>query len=328
MLIKTFLETAGTFEEREMLSRFHNGIVKTQCPDSSIENYLVNEGAYLDIGQGYTNCDVAVMLGSWKNRDKNHHQVRASIAGNSGCFIVIETPLLGRIVEFTKNKHFRIGVNGFLNKSGLFYQKNHPSDRLEQLGINWNGWQNNKDGHIVLMLQLPGDASLRGINIYEWTEYCIKKIRSFSNRKIVIRTHPAHNIKETDEFYRFIIENLILTKNNNIEISLAKEKSLDDDLKNAYCTVTYSSGAGIDSILRGIPTLSMDPGSFAWDISSRYPNEIETLKLSNDIQVKQWLSNLAYSQWTVEEMEEGQPWRHLFPIISTVIENSRSKKKK
>jgi hypothetical protein len=92
--------------------------------------------------------------------------------------------------------------------------------------------------------------------------------------------------------------------------------------------VTYSSGSGIDSILKGIPTLSMDPGSFAWDISSRYPNEIETLKLANDNQVKQWLNNLAYSQWTVEEMEEGQPWRHLFPIISAVIENSRSKKKK
>jgi hypothetical protein len=328
MLIKTFLETAGTFEEREMLSRFHNGILKTQESQSNIENYLNNQGAYLDINQGYTNCDVAVMLGSWKNRDKNHHQVRASVAGNAGCFVIVETPLLGRIVEFTKNKHFRIGVNGFLNNSGLFYQHNCPSDRLDQLGINWNGWNYDKNGHIVLMLQLPGDASLRGINIYEWTEYCIKKLRSFSNRKIVIRTHPAHNIKETDEFYRFIIENLILTKNSNIEISLAKEKSLEDDLEGAYCTVTYSSGAGIDSILRGIPTLAMDPGSFAWDVSSRYPNEIESLKLVEECEIKQWLSNLAYSQWSVEEMEDGTPWRHLFPIINTIVENSRSKKKK
>jgi hypothetical protein len=328
MLIKTFLETAGTFEEREMLSRFHNGIVKTQCPESNIENYLSNEGAYLDIGQGYSVCDVAVMLGSWKNRDKNHHQVRASIAGNSGCFVVIETPLLGRIVEFTKNKHFRVGVNGFLNNSGLFYQGNYPQDRLEQLGISWNGWQNNKDGHIVLMLQLPGDASLRGINIYEWTEYCIKKIRSFSNRKIVIRTHPAHNIKESDEFYRFIIENLILVKDNNIEISLSKEKSLDNDLKGAYCTVTYSSGSGIDSIMKGIPTIAMDPGNFAWNVSSRYPNEVENLKLADAEEITQWLSNLAYSQWTVEEMEQGKPWLHLLPIINTIVENSRTKKKK
>jgi hypothetical protein len=108
MLIKTFLETAGTFEEREMLSRFHNGIVQATGTQYNVENYLNGVGAFLDIGQGYSHCDVAVMLGSWKNRDKNHHQVRASVAGNSGCFLVIETPLLGRIVEFTKNKYFRI----------------------------------------------------------------------------------------------------------------------------------------------------------------------------------------------------------------------------
>jgi hypothetical protein len=30
----------------------------------------------------------------------------------------------------------------------------------------------------------------------------------------------------------------------------------------------------------------------------------------------------------VEEMEDGKPWLHLLPIISTIVENSRSKKKK
>jgi hypothetical protein len=72
----------------------------------------------------------------------------------------------------------------------------------------------------------------------------------------------------------------------------------------------------------------MDPGSFAWNVSSRYPSEIENLKLANINEITQWLRNLAYSQWTIQEMEEGIPWRHLFPIISSVIENNRSKKKK
>jgi hypothetical protein len=328
MLIKTFLETAGTFEEREMLTRFHNGICNAKNSEYTVENYLNGAGAFLDIGQSYSRCDVAVMLGSWKNRDRIHHQVRASVAGNAGCFLVIETPLLGRIVDFASNKHYRVGVNGFLNNSGLFYQNNCPGDRLKDLGISWNGWKHNKDGHILLMLQLPGDASLRGINIYEWTEYCIKQIRKVSNRKIVIRTHPAHNIKESDEFYKFIINNLILTKSSDIEISISKEKSLDDDLKGAYCTVTYSSGSGIDSIMKGIPTIAMDPGNFAWNVSSRYLSELENIKLSSAAEITQWLSNLAYSQWTVEEMEAGKPWLHLQSIIISVIESNSSKKKK
>ena len=54
MLIKTFLETAGTFEEREMLSRFHNGIAQATGFQYNVENYLNGTGAFLDIGQGYS----------------------------------------------------------------------------------------------------------------------------------------------------------------------------------------------------------------------------------------------------------------------------------
>jgi hypothetical protein len=80
--------------------------------------------------------------------------------------------------------------------------------------------------------------------------------------------------------------------------------------------------------MKGIPTIAMDPGNFAWNVSSRYPNEVENLKLAEAGEITQWLSNLAYSQWSVEEMEQGKPWMHLLPIINTIVENSRTKKKK
>lgn len=318
MIVKVFLESAGNFEERELLLKFFEGMKNVS---TKIEDFC----PLIDINHHYTDCDVAVILGSWKNRDRDHHAVRNSIVENSKCFVVIETPLLNRVVGST-NTHHRIGVNGFLNNHGKFYLSNNPGDRREDLGIRWKGWNHNKDGHILLMLQLPGDASLRGINIYDWTKQTISRIRKYSNKKIVIRTHPAHNLKDTDEFYKFAYE--LLVKNLNIEFSLGNEKLINEDLEKAYCTVAYTSGSSIDSIIAGIPVLTADPGNFAFEISSNYLEDIENLKLAPADIVEQWINNLTYSQWSVDEIKRGDAWIHLMPIAKNVIESLPQPKKK
>lgn len=324
MRIKTFLETAGNFDERELLTRFHSGIARHLNNNEEFSAFS-GTGAYLDINPEYSACDVAVMMGSWKNRDSSHHVVRQSVVKSAPVFIVVETPLLGRVM-FQKNKQFRIGVNGFLNNSGMFFLDNCPGDRLEKLGIKWEGWKHKKDGDIILMLQLPGDASLRGINLYDWARDAIEKIRKHSNRKIIIRTHPGHGIKDTDEFYKFATH--LYMQNINVSVSNGKETPLENDMSNAYCTVTYSSGSGIDSILSGIPTIATDPGNFAWDVSSRYLSHIENVVKADDKTIKQWLANLAYSQWSIDEMESGIVWKHLEPIIMKLYSTNLIQRKK
>lgn len=328
MIIKTFLETAGNFDEREILTRFHSGIKESMYKNfpREYDDFLSDDkGIYLSLHSDYSHCDVAVMLGSWKNRDNSHHIVRQNVVKSSQCFVVVETPILGRSTS-EKNKQFRVGVNGFLNNSGIFRIMDHPSDRLKALNITWDSWKNDPNGYVLLMLQLPGDASLRSINLYDWARYCIENIKKYSNRKIVIRTHPHHNIKDTDEFYKFVSTTLINEK--NVSVSSGKDVSLIDDLKGAYCTVTYSSGSGVDSIINGIPTIASDPGNFAWDISSKYVSEIENIFKAGTADVQQWLNNLAYSQWSVEEMESGKVWDHLFPVIQKVLAQLPPTKKK
>jgi hypothetical protein len=326
MIIKTFLETAGNFEERELLTKFHQGIEST-LKISAFNDLEDPRSAYIDIGREYSNCDVAIVMGSWKERDNLHHNVRQSIVKNSKCFVVVETPLLGRVVS-KKNTHLRVGVNGFLNNSGKFITRDCPNDRLTEMNIMWNGWHHNKSGDIYVLLQLPGDASLRQINIYSWAMFVIENVRKYSDRKIVIRTHPGHTIKDNDEFYKFIANLLIMDP--KVSVSLGKDTLLQYDLKNAYCTITYSSGSGIDSILQGVPTIATDPGNFAWDVSSRYISDINNLSMPDDSTIPQWLQNLSYSQWTVDEMLNGTVWKHLHPIISAeYLEiQSQTKKKK
>lgn len=304
MLVKIFLETAGNFEEREILTKFYNGVANSAGQDVQVELELYNS---------YTACDVGVILGSWKPRDKNHHHVRNDIVENAPTFIVIETPLLGRIVN-QQNKQHRIGINGFLNQSGVFNHGQHNNSRIKKLGIEWTGWKHNPDGHILLMLQLPGDASLRGINMYEWVNYAIRTIRSVTDRPIVIRTHPAHSIKDSDDFHN-LVSSVTLYGGSDITFSLGRHKSFADDIAEAYCSVAYSSGSSIDSVLHGVPTLAADPGNFAWNISTNYLEDIEKIKLATEDDINQWLNNLSYSQWSSEEMHNGTAWKHLLLLL-------------
>jgi len=317
MIIKTFLQTARDFNEHEILQRFYEGI-----KSYSIANVLSVECS-IDIEDVYTPCDVAIMFGSWKTREKGHHVMRTSIAQTANCFICIETPLLNRSVH-EQHTQYRIGVNGFLNNSGIFTdtRKDYPADRVEKLNISWPGWKNTSDGHILLMLQLPGDASLRGQNIYEWAFHTIQEIRNYTDKKIIIRTHPLAPLRTGEEFYDFFFklhqENIL-----NVSISNASNTHLSQDFNGAYCSISYTSGSAIDSILHGIPTIAADPGNFTYEISSHYISEILNVKQETSEQVHHWLNRLAYHQWSVEEMYNGKAWEYLYPIVKLQTETNR-----
>jgi len=80
-------------------------------------------------------------------------------------------------------------------------------------------------------------------------------------------------------------------------------------LKNAHCMVSYTSGSSIDSILEGVPVIPGSEYNFVYDISSHTLDDIENPKLGDR---KQLLYDLAYAQWSVQEIEKGTAWEHLF----------------
>ena len=313
--IKVFLDSAGTFRERDILKKFYNGI-----PEEIYSKEY-------DISSCYTPCDVAVILGSWKPKERDHHIIRNSVAVESNNFIVIETPLLGRKVH-SDNDQFRIGINGFLNSHGIFTnQVDHSDSRLKSLGIEWYGWKNNPNGHILLMLQLPGDASLRGIDIYTWANETIRELRRITDREIRIRIHPQHRIKDNDIFYKMVLD-LFTEKIANIVISDGKDTPLSHDFQDAYCSIAYTSGSSIDSIIAGIPCIACDPGNFAFDISTQFISEINSLKLVDHLTVYSWLKKLSFCQWSIEEMENGTAFRHLIPMLVELESKNRHEKKR
>jgi hypothetical protein len=333
MNIKIFMATATTSEERDTLRYFGQGVekwVNENISDADKENLpTVRIGRWTalnrpthsveyEYNEGYVPCDIAVMFGSWKPREKGHHVVRSSVAGSAKTFICIETPLLSRRTD-TTNQYYRIGINGFLNQSAYWPEPEsvHANSQLSRLGIKWTGWDSNPKGHVLLALQLPGDASLRGIDINEWALRSIRSIRVWTDRPITIRSHPLISDRGFEHHIPLLAQAM---KENisNITWSDGAVVPWATDLKGAYCTVTYTSGLAIDSVLAGIPTVACDPGNFAWDISTQSLDEIESLKFANDHVINEWLAQLAMCQWNYKQMRSGQAWQHLMSTLETI----------
>jgi hypothetical protein len=344
MLIKIFMGSASNYQERDTLLKFGQGIQTwiDQQNGGSPQSDMVRIGRWADLeiglphalnyeyAEGYTECDVAVFFGSWKAREKNHHMTRSSVAGSSRCFVCIETPLLNRVTN-TLNTQWRTGINGFLCQSATWpdYNQGLGQQRLGNLGIGgWQGWRNDPNGHILLALQLPGDASLRGVDVNEWAFNAIKEIRKVSQRPIVVRNHPLSSGRAMAD-HESLARQVLMHNITGIKFSDGAMMPWKDDLQGAYCTVTYTSGLAIDSVLSGIPTVACDNGNFAWPFSSHYLEEIERLKLADSNTVNTWLQHLSQCQYSVEEMQSGVAWSSLVePINSILKKNLKDGKKK
>jgi hypothetical protein len=331
MHVKIFMASANSIQERELLKDFATGVESWIADNSSEEQQFDNvtrigRWAAADINaatdylsyeyaENYKECDVAVFFGSWKPREKGSHQTRTAVAANAKKFICIETPLLNRLTN-RENQYWRTGVNGFLNLDAQWpkLDTEDADHRLDELGIKWAGWNSDPDGHILVALQLPGDASLRGIDINDWAYRTIMDIRKETDRFIIVRNHPLASQRAFGD-HEELARKLLLEGIQNIKFSDGQLVPWIEDLKDAYCTVTYTSGLAIDSVLSGIPTIACDAGNFAWGISSRLIRNINDVKMSSDDKVRQWLRNLAACQWSLEEMRDGSAWQHLLPII-------------
>lgn len=330
MKVNVFMNSAGHNYEREILRMMYNGISEMLVPKNKEkfkEWKKINKeqgkgaGVYYSYDEKYSSCDLAVILGSWKpDRSNTHHIVRSSIYENAKNFICIETPLLGRKV-FEPNLYQRVGINGFLNRAAIFgEEKNYPSDRFQQLGLKYNGWRKKPGSKIIIAMQLAGDASLRHNDINEWCIDTVNSLRKYTDRPIEIRTHPRISNKGYNN-YQELFQHFAFGNIKNLTFINGKELPWQEHLNDAYCVVTYTSGLSIDAILNGVPVIACDEGNFAWNVGERQLKNIEKLNLSKEEEVQQWLYNLAYCQWNLDEIESGKCWSHLYPSIKQLVDN-------
>ena len=241
-------------------------------------------------GFKYEPADLTVIFGVYKSKIPKSHargKVFQRQRENNLDVVVLETGYVNR--GDGENHHYAVGFNG-LNGRADFRNKNMPDERwrmLEQLGATLRPYSRGEN--VILCGQVPWDASVDMHDHVKWLKQTSSQLQKVTDRKIIFRPHPKAPLPSL----------------YGCELS---QKPLEEDLKNAHCVVTWNSNSGVEAALYGKPIFAFDEGAMAWELANRSLLDIDAPKYPER---KQWANNLAYCQWNLEEIRNGDAWRHL-----------------
>ena len=261
--------------------------------------------------------DCAVIFGSYKKeRGRSAQQGKGKIIESGIPYVQLETQLIGRNIHTPFLIEFRVGVNGFLWDDAKWGFEHIVTDRSKKVFERNRydpdvAWQQSGD-YILVCMQKVGDASLRGKDIFQWTRETVREIRNHTQRKIIIRPHPLYRKSSLHNALKD--EMLAIADVHWQESDLTKPAfvPIEDQVAKAWCTVTYSSGTGIDAVINGVPNIACDTGSMVYDVSSKKLSEVENPFRGDK---KEWMNKIAHCQWSIEEFESGECWEHVSKSI-------------
>ena len=185
--------------------------------------------------------------------------------------------------------YHKIAVNA-RHPTEYFQKWKHSSDRLERLGIRVGPWVQGKR-NILLAGMSAKSADVEGYKAEEWERDAIKLIRSVSDRPIVYRPKPSWRDAKPIEGTRFS----------------PREEPLEGILHECHAVVTHHSNVAVDGLVTGIPAFCEMGVAKAMGVSDI--RQIEK-PIYPDGRV-QWMCDIAYTQWNVDEMARGKPWKQL-----------------
>ena len=174
----------------------------------------------------------------------------------------------------------------------------------KELGLNIKDWRKNGE-HILLCLNRgTGGFSSFGTGCYEWAREVIQRLRLYTDRKIIIRSHKhfviTEKLREDQKNLDWILSNI-----KNVEHTSIEKSNLLDDLKNAWACVVYTSTAGAVALMEGIPVFVTHPACFYRMYGSGDLGQIENPKIPNRDMLMTYYTN---SHWSLQEVEDGHYW--------------------
>lgn len=186
---------------------------------------------------------------------------------------------------FGNNKHknyHRITKNSMQYLGEL--DPNCPGDRFKLTGHSLKKFRGG--GNILICPPSQKAMSYWRLDLQEWLEQTIATIKANTDRPIVIREKQSRTIR---------------VNKDTIEMALAE---------NVHCMVTFNSIAAVEALMNGKPVFTMGPNA-AQPLANTDLTQIDNPQIPTLDEVHNLCCNLAYQQFTVNEMRDGTAWRML-----------------
>jgi hypothetical protein len=195
----------------------------------------------------------------------------------------------------------------------LVMERGYMGDRFAWTSLGWNGlngrarfaprddparfaahfpapqpWKAGGD-YVLLIGQVPGDASLGGMDLTFWYERTAKQAALVYGKPVRFRPHPLARARQ------------------KVKLAATLGGTLAEALEHAQVCVTFNSNAGVDAVLAGVPTIACDIGSMAYPVTARRLGETYVPDR------EPWAARLAWCQWSLEEIRSGAAWEAIRP---------------
>jgi len=275
------------------ISHFPNNL-----PGNANEVYpqLINAiGKTDDLVIGDMNADAVVIWSIlWYGRMSVNKRVWDYYKEQNKPIIVIE---VGGLI---RNKTWKLGINGINRDADFAVEQYMPSDRVAKFGVILQPWKT--DGKYVLICGQHGHSE-QWKDMPDMDTYykdTITEIRKFTDKPIVIRSHPRfrEGLHWTCDTQWYKEQDVTWNIPQHIQKTY-DSFDLEHMLEHTYCTISYSSNAGISSVIAGVPAV-VSKHSLAYDVGTIMDKWLSKPDRTN------WINRMSYTEWFADEI--GIQW--------------------
>jgi len=245
----------------------------------------IHQNTHHEIVEYSLHADCAVIWSVlWHGRMTPFQEIYQHYINQGKPVIILEVGALAR------NHTWRVAVDHIDNTG--YYGTDLPLDigRPSKLNVKLEDWQDNTHGHILVCGQHDRSELWKNMPPQsEWIQKIVQQVGLQYNNKIIVRIHPRCPIPDLQD--------------KNVEISYPRKipGTYDDFdfyelLTDCRRLITHTSNTGLQALLKGIPVESSSNSLYhGVDCTNR----------------QEWLLKIAHTEWTVEEIAKGVPFRRI-----------------
>jgi hypothetical protein len=231
-------------------------------------------------------ADVAVIWSQlWAGRMAPNQQVWNQYRDSGRNVIILEVGAIARGVTW------RVLLNG----QQEFLTVGNDSSRAERLNLQVAPWKRNGTQIVIACQRADSNQWAGQPSLQEWLDITIGQIKQYSRKQIIIRPHPRYPLSY-NAYGAEIVRGFKVAGTYD-------DYNFDEALSNAWAVVNWNSNPGVQSVIAGVPAF-VGGSSLAAMVGNTSLAMIERPYRPDRTQ---WINDLAWTEWTVEEITQGLP---------------------
>jgi len=231
-----------------------------------------------------TDTDVAAMYGL----RENSREIMIEYLAKGKKTLFFDLGYWGRHTPDRRSGHHRIAINGFHAKFG---REECSSDRFKRFDIELKSFNQSGD-YILLCGQSAKAAWVYGLDPEEWELQIIEQIKENTDKPIWYVPKPSWDGKRP------------------IPGTVYCDGPVEQYIDNCWAVVTHHSNSGVHALAAGKPVFTQE-GVCKSLIGELDLTSIDDPFIPSELERDNFLFNVAYWQWSIDEIKNGSMFRSL-----------------